>query len=468
MTPKSWVAAGAVLAVFAVMLFSPAIFNDGDTWWHVKAGEWMLDHRIVPHRDPFAGESPPRPWVPHEWLAEILLALSFRAAGWAGVALLTAFAGALALGLLADRLARDLDPIALTVALALVFLLWSGGLLARPHVLALPVVVAWTTGLLAARERGEAPSWWLIPLLVVWANLHGGFAFGIALAGFFALEALVETGSGRIVTVFRDWLLFGLGCVAAALLTPHGIDGLLFPFQLLAMSSLSQIGEWQPVTFTGLVPIEIVLLVVIATLLRLPVRLSATRIVLLLLLLHLALHQSRHGMLLAVVGGLLLAPAIGQAAGRATSVKRPAWPRQAILAVALLALAGSRLAWPPVRGNDPTAPVAALAAVPRDVRATPVLNAYAFGGYLIWSGIPPWIDSRADMYGDEGMFAYARLISPDANYLEATLARDRIGWTIFAPGEPLVRVLDAMPGWRRLHADEVAVVHIRDRPLAPK
>ena len=50
--------------------------------------------------------------------------------------------------------------------------------LARPHVLVLPVMLAWTYGLMSASERGEAPSFWLLPLIALWANLHGGFIFG--------------------------------------------------------------------------------------------------------------------------------------------------------------------------------------------------------------------------------------------------------------------------------------------------
>ena len=66
----------------------------------------------------------------------------------------------------------------LTAFAALV--LSAGHFLARPHVLALPVMLAWVGGLLSASERREAPSFWLLPLLALWANLHGGFVFRFA------------------------------------------------------------------------------------------------------------------------------------------------------------------------------------------------------------------------------------------------------------------------------------------------
>ena len=61
---------------------------------------------------------------------------------------------------------------------------------ARPHVLVLPVMLAWANGLLSASERGMAPSFWLLPLIALWANLHGGFVFGLVLVGGFAIDAL--------------------------------------------------------------------------------------------------------------------------------------------------------------------------------------------------------------------------------------------------------------------------------------
>ena len=83
------------LAVFALAAFSPAALNDGDTWSHLATGEWILAHGAIPRVDPFSFSFAGQPWTAHEWLAELVMALAFRAAGWSGVALLTgAAAGA--------------------------------------------------------------------------------------------------------------------------------------------------------------------------------------------------------------------------------------------------------------------------------------------------------------------------------------------------------------------------------------
>jgi len=64
-----------------------------------------------------------------------------------------------------------------------------------------------------------------------------------------------------------------------------------------------------------------------------------------------------------------------------------------------------------------------------------VLNQYGFGGYLIWSDIKPFIDSRAEIFRDEGLGQYADLADGDAKTLDRVLSSGNIGWTIFAPEE---------------------------------
>jgi hypothetical protein len=115
-----------------------------------------------------------------------------------------------------------------------------------------------------------------------------------------------------------------------------------------------------------------------------------------------------------------------------------------------------------VRSDGPVTPASALGHVPRFVREMPVLNDYGFGGYLIWNGIKPFIDSRADLYGDIFLQNYATIISPDKDALAATLAFHHVRWTIFSAQAPVVKLLDDTPGWHRFYTDKVAVVHVHE------
>src|SRR5207302_10235627 len=130
----------------------------------------------------------------------------------------------LAAWLLARGVARWLGPLGQAVALVSALLVVGPTVLARPHLLMLPILVAWTLEMLAARAANRPPHWWLAGLMVVWANLHGSFVFGFVLAAGFGLEALIAPGADRL-KVIRDWGLFGGLTALAALATPHGISG---------------------------------------------------------------------------------------------------------------------------------------------------------------------------------------------------------------------------------------------------
>ena len=457
------------LAVFALAAFAPAVLNDGDTWSHVATGDWILQHGAIPRADPFSYTFAGAPWTAHEWLSETLFALCFRVAGWSGVTLLTGAAAGVAIFVMAQRAARDLSGVPLIAVTALAASLLAPGLLARPHVLALPALAVWGAGLLAARDRNQAPSLALVPVMTLWANLHGGFVVGLALIAPFALEAWLTAPRLRRTSVIRDWSVFAAASLAAALLTPFGVEGLAFPFKLMAVAHLADIGEWRPETFAHPGPMEIAMLGLLALALARPFRMPLARAALLVGLVHLALQHSRHETLLAILAPMLLATPIAGALGAAPAPQagRPArWPLVAAAVAAALALAGARLALPIARADAATAPMAALDAVPAALRERPVLNDYAFGGYLIWAKLRPFIDGRADMYGDAFLGLYERIAAGDPEALEASLKRYDVAWTVFAPGQRVNALLDREPGWRRLYADRFAVVHVREGAAA--
>jgi hypothetical protein len=470
--PTSLTVRGVAPAVAAVLAFlvalSPRVLNDGDSWWHVAAGKLMIARRAVIHSDPFSYTFAGATWHTHEWLAQILLGGAFGAGGWSAVVILTAAAMGLTAWLLARDLSRWVDGLPLLCLLALGLSLGSGSLLARPHMLSLPILEIWTAELIRARAEARGPRWTVLPLMVLWANLHGSFMFGLALIGPFALEALLAAPSaGARREVVLRWGGFGLAATALAAVSPDGIGTLLFPIQLLGMKSLAHIGEWAPASFATPGPLEMALLAGVFVAITRPLRLPVVRALLLLLLLYLALQHTRYEQMLGVIGALILAgpmaKAYGQGDGAAPSGERPI--RAPILAAVALSitalLAVGRFAWPVVLGDGVGRPVSAVAAVPAATRQGHVLNDYSFGGYLIGQGVRPFIDSRADLYGDAYLEAYDRLTRPDRAALAATLDARQVGWTLFKAGSPVVDAMDEMPGWRRLYADRWAVVHVR-------
>jgi len=452
------------VAVFALFLFAPRVLADGDTFWHIRAGEWILSNGRVPHEDPFAYTTQGLTWVPHEWLAEVLLALAWTAAGWSGVVILCGAAGALAFWVMARALERWVPSLSAYALLLLTLMALMPGLLARPHVLALPVMVSWTVLLVRAREEHRTPPGWAPMLMCAWANLHGGFLAGLVLAGALAVEAVWQAGFRREVVL--SWTGFLGFSVVMTLATPLGPAGLLFPLHMMAQTQKAGIQEWAAPDFSGFEPLEVILLAALFVGLTGRVRLPWFRVLLLLGLVHGALQHARLQLQLAVFGFLLAAPFLAMPSGRAVpAVRASTGPRcrrdGLVLIVLMLALAGGRLAMPLERAEDRMAPRSALASVPAEVRATPVLNAYQYGGFLIFNDVPVFIDSRADLYGDRRLEEYAAIAVGQDTAVEKALAGWKIGWVIAPPGSALAGWFEGRAGWRRIYEDGFAVVFAR-------
>lgn len=480
----SWPLIAAALAYLGFLALGQRLLVDQDTYLHIATGRWVLEHWLIPTQDPFSHTLRGAPWTAHEWLAQAILALAHQAGGWVGVVALTAFAFACALATLSRSLLRTMAPVHALMFVAFAAMLSAAHVLARPHVLAMPLMVAWMAGLVRASEEGVAPRLWLLPVMTLWANLHGGFTLGLGLAVVFAVEAIFAARQrGQTVQTAKSWGLFVTLALLASLLTPHGIQGIVFTAQMLSSNyALSQIGEWQPASFRGIQPLEIWLMVGLAAALHQGWRLPPIRLVLLLGFLHLALQHTRYIELLGLLVPLALAAPLAaqwrqrsrpehQAAGLDRVFHRlahPARPATVIIITAMLllfTLATSRSG--SIYPSPEITPAKAVEAVRQAKIGGPVLNYYNFGGYLIFVGIPTYIDGRADMYGDAFMKETLEAMSGNSAEQLAKLLRERhIAWTLLPAKSATVELLDHLPGWRRLYADKVAVVHVRTETAA--
>ena len=159
------------------------------------------------------------------------MAGAWLAGGWSGVMLLTGAGhggdrradGRLAAALAGARCRRSSRPWSLGLACV------APSLLARPHILVLPVLALWTIGLLKARAESQAPSlsgW--CSLMALWANLHSSFIVGLGLAGALGAGGALDFKAWRRRNL-TGWAAFWRGSLVAALVTPHGIDGPRLP-----------------------------------------------------------------------------------------------------------------------------------------------------------------------------------------------------------------------------------------------
>lgn len=454
-------------AVFLTLIAGGrALLNDADTYWHIAVGQWMMESGTVPHVDPFSSTALGEPWIAKEWLSQLLYAFAHDLGGWTAVIVLTAVAAAAAFGLLGWFLRRNLTVLPAVLLVSCAFVLVAPHLVARPHVLALPVMVGWVGGLAVAADRRQGPSLWLLPLMVLWANLHGGFTLGLLLSGAFGLDAVVSAPrEGRIREALR-WAVFLVAAVLCACVTPYGAQSIGVTLQILGLGpALSIIGEWRPQDFGSLSAFEVCLLLAIGLALLSGLRIPPIRLLIVLGLLHLALSATRNGELLGLLAPLTIAAPIARQFPYLMRENRPRahgilpWTA---LPLVLLVIVGwwfvRSQAWSPSPARTPAAAVAALENAGVEV----LLNDYDFGGYLIYEGIAPFIDGRTELYGGNFVMRHHRAVTlADLTDLRRLLDEYEIDATLLAPATPAVAFFDLDPGWQRLYADGTAVVHIR-------
>jgi hypothetical protein len=455
------------VAVYALFLLAGnRLLIDPDTLWQITVGQWILDHRAVPETDVYSFTKYGQPWISTQWLAQVLYAKAFSFAGWSGPVVLAATAIATTFALLARFLSRRLSESTTLVFIAAALALTVPHLLARPHVLALPVMVAWVAGLVAAADRRDAPSWLLLPLMALWANLHGGFVFGLMLIAPIALDAVLAAEEKKRKALILRWACFGCIALIAACCTPYGWNALLAAQKILSLGgALPLLLEWKPADFGSIGPFELCLLLGFALVLHRGVTLPLMRIVLLLGLLHMALAQGRAAENLALIAPLVLAaPLARQIGGSEVFTSSTSPMRGSLFACVATVLVAGTLAYTSVHRFAPHmhgAPAAAVTEL-KKLNVSRVFNDYDFGGYLIANGVAPFIDGRTELYGEKFFVdhnAASGLMEPenlfrllDEYKIEATLMRTQSAAT---------KLLDHIDGWQKIYSDDIATIHLR-------
>src|SRR5436190_3240672 len=193
-----------------------AKLSDNSFVWHLRTGEYILDHGI-PHHDVFSFTAPGTKWVAQSWLAEVTYGVLFRTVGAFGIRVFVGLVGA-CIGLLAYRLALRLvrDRVVACgitlAALAGIYTLWSE----RPLLIGVLffLVLLWTVEV-PDSIAGRHPPLVLPVVFWLWANTHGSFALGFAYLGLHLL--------GRWADGARPWegreRLLAIGAVVAFAVT---------------------------------------------------------------------------------------------------------------------------------------------------------------------------------------------------------------------------------------------------------
>ena len=459
MSAATLFAAFVALATFALAVVLPSA--DPDTYWHLASAKWMVDHGQLLTRDPFSSTVSGMPYSVGEWAGELAWYAAYLAAGWQGIDVLRALVVAIAAFFSAKTILlvqpRPIFATApLLAALAIGKTTWTD----RPQLFTLALFAVFLFVLLRVHAGARRAWLWVLPpLLLLWTNLHAGYAIGVGLIALFAIDAIV-----RRAPAWRPLVAVLVVGALASMLNPEAF-GPLGAAGHVANPPRFIAEELPPDVFT---PQGFTFAVLLVASLATGILAGGTAPLwpmLLVPLVWLALSAQRHLPLAAIPLAAFVAESTPRAIARSWSLDpsrargeaRLALPlAAAALAVAAIATLAVAAAYAPRDPDTSAYPVVALAALRSSPRE--MLNEYDWGGYLIWNAPehPVFIDGRTFVYVPVVLDEYRRLVELRPDF-RAVLEARRIQTVLLKPDRPLVAYLrDA--GWMVLSQDARAVL----------
>jgi hypothetical protein len=486
------------ILIFCLMEGAPNLLADGDTGWHIRAGDWILDHHRLPVSDFFSFTKSGQPWFAWEWLWEVSFAWVHRQTGIAGVILGSVVVLCLTSMLLLRLVRRRTRNNAIACAVTVVAVLgMSLHFLARPHLFSFLFTVILLNLLDRRRESGRDLPWLIVPLFAVWANVHPGFLAGIIILGARTAGDLANAWAAsetdrraELLAQFQRSLLLTFACLLVPLINPYGYRLYAHLYSFLSDSyALNHIGEYKVVNFRLPAGRMFELMLFLSAPAAASRFLKREFVVpaLFLVWAHLALVALRNipfFMIVMAAPCALWLEEIVASFSRAKSPKSvgdsargvqnlsaeitdedriPKFPLLGILAMGfifvLLRTPGSPPNFRPQ--YDPAIyPEGAIAAVRQMGPATRMVTTDTWGGYVIYQLHPDfrvfW-DGRADFYGTPYNLAAIEALTGRPGW-HKTLVDNRITAVLVPVRLPLASLLAESGDWQAVYRDKVAVL----------
>jgi len=442
----------------------------------LKTGQ-ILNHDIFSHT--VSG----KPWVAHEWLAEVFMAYCYDLAGLPGVTLVFFLMAGLTITILfktSERLSNEWSAF-FAVAIAMAF--------AQTHLLARPHIFTWLFGalFLYCLSRNDRILWLLPILTAIWCNLHGGVLLGLVLQGAFlagrVLDSFFTQKIRRRQPYFekfrRPFCVFLLSLLALGC-NPFGYSLLWFPFQVSSAVFSQNIDEWKAPNLQVMWYVRVWLIMLGILIASQGKRISWVWRLLLVFFLYQALGHIRH----LSIAAMFLAPWTAMSIRDLfmnTKIQKPnedevslsSYSGPLLIVISFLLLFNLSI-MQPVWWKNFTARSFTLSEnysqgaisylKKHGYPGKHLLNEYSWGGFLLFSLEPPpkvFIDGRADMYGEKVFVDYGKLtyVKPD---IDQILAKYSIDWILYPKDSDLIRYMSTNPEWEQVYSDnQVAILALR-------
>lgn len=487
------------LAIFVgVVVLGPRLMNmDGDLGRHLTIGGYILDEIKIPTSDIFSHTMDGMHLTPHEWLAQALFALAYRAAGLDGVVILCAFLLAATFTIVFHQ-AHNRGKLILT-ALGITILAAGAASvhwLARPHIFTLLFTVLWV-GELEKWRQGKSWHWWCLPLIMlVWVNTHGAFIVGILIWVIYLVGSLppgwrkssaASPASQGGETSWKNsplsrLFILGLAALLITFVNPAGwrvwatTFGFLQNQYLVSHTVEYQSPDFQVASFWPF--LAMICLSVLLTAINRR-RMPWVSVLLLVAWTAFSLVSARNIAIYAVLAAPILA---GIAASifadnriferflafdkrlQSVDLNLPGsiWPAVLSILIAWLVIfnAGAADGAARNRFSEQVFPVEAVNWMESHPSPQPVFNYFPWGGYLLYRSWPSqrvFIDGQTDFYGESLTRQYEKVITLAEGWQDV-FAEYQVGRVIMPSDSLLVAKLPHEQGWQVVYQDNTAAI----------
>lgn len=463
--------------VFAyVFLIASRPISDGDFWWHLKTGEFILQTGSIPRTDFYSFTNYGKAWVAHEWLSEAIFYAIYSLLGFNGLIFIFALLTALAFWIVYKRSAAHPLLAGFAIVLATLTVLPTIGV--RPRVFTLLLASVYLVLLDRHTRNSESRAiWWLVPLMVLWVNLHGGFLIGFVLIVLTLIGMVLDAWSRSTkVQGLKLLAVVLVACGVAAILNPHGIHIFAFPFEIF-LSPVQQkaIVDWFSPDFhqPELLPLAVLIVCSVAALALSPKRPRPSEVLLFVATLYMTLKSYRHMAIFALVAAPLLANysqawfesiRFTRLFDRERADGKFGW-KSVLLLLPLLffVVPVKNRVYVPLTQERASVPLQAVAYMKEhSLTGNTFTDPNIWGGYLIWAmpSNPVYIDGRIDMYGDQFVNEHLGIVYGLIDFREP-FNRYGVKNAIVKPRSVLARELSESGEWRPVFEDSMAVVFVR-------
>ena len=449
---------------------------DNDIWWHLKVGDWILEHFAVPHTGILSRTAADRPWVAYSWGYEVLMSLAYRWGGILGIGLYGTFltiAVAFAIFWMLRRLSRRFWPALLLAAVTCWAFLFYG--MPRPVYFSITLFCVVLALLLEANRTGRIePLYWLPLIFLVWANLHIQFIYGLFLVGLLMATTVAQrvASSWGIAPGFVQppslpaLPMIGVfaACAVATLIGPNFYHPYVAILEYSkARFTYAVIIELQPLNFRGWGHyVELALTAFGFYAVGWRKKIDLFKLTLLTICSVIAYRTLRDAWFIAIPAAACIADFPAPEGERDLPLN---WMESLGVAVAVLVLL-----FVIARGTDfntreidraisNSYPVNAVNFLRRNPQPGPLYNNLGWGGFLMWymPDYPVAVDGRNDLYGDELDQLFYASQSAESGYLTDPYLNEA-GVVVLAADLPLAKILTTDPRFRLLYQDQIAVV----------